>query len=263
MKYFCNFGFAILNCELILKLHSGKIIIFFFKMKAIILRRFSTSSSKFKLSRVLSDIYLTPPVYDKTLIWLHGLGDTADGYLDFFINFQNSLIIPNTRIMMLTAPSNPVTLNGGCIMPSWYDIKEGLSVKNELSNFEKMYSFEEIKENTARINEVIDTENKNDKTIILGGFSQGCAMTLHVALENEKVKKAYGFSGYLFPITKILNKKLEIFLCHGQRDQVVNINEAEKSYARIKNQIKSWHKDRFAEHGFSTSILENFIKNYN
>jgi hypothetical protein len=39
----------------------------------------------FKKSNIARDIYLTPSGEHKfTVIWLHGLGDSAEGFLDFF-----------------------------------------------------------------------------------------------------------------------------------------------------------------------------------
>eukprot|EP00439_Symbiodinium_sp_Y106_P001958 s1082_g1.t1 len=54
------------------------------------------------------------------VILLHGLGDTAHGWTWGASLLLNSL--PNTRFVLPTAPVQPVTLNGGMAMPSWYDI---------------------------------------------------------------------------------------------------------------------------------------------
>ena len=41
-----------------------------------------------------NDIYLNPIAEHKwTLLWLHGLGDTAEGFLDYF--YSDSSILPN------------------------------------------------------------------------------------------------------------------------------------------------------------------------
>jgi hypothetical protein len=54
-------------------------------------------SSQFGLSferRPNNDIYLTPTGEHKwTLIWMHGLGDSSDGFLDFF--FTHNSVVPN------------------------------------------------------------------------------------------------------------------------------------------------------------------------
>ena len=70
-----------------------------------------------------NDIYLTPTAEHKyTLLWMHGLGDSSDGFLDFF--FTSKSIVPNqnTKVILLNAPKQPVTCNGGFSMNSWYDI---------------------------------------------------------------------------------------------------------------------------------------------
>ena len=38
-----------------------------------------------------------------TLIWLHGLGDTAYGFADMF-EARETPVTPNTKIVLLTAP---------------------------------------------------------------------------------------------------------------------------------------------------------------
>lgn len=88
------------------------------------------------------DIHVTKNEVDKSnllttdskplfsLIWLHGLGDTSDGFLDFF-SLQESPIKFGARIKLLQAPLRPVTINGGASFPSWYDIKSMNFTKGE------------------------------------------------------------------------------------------------------------------------------------
>ncbi|CAI8832321.1 protein of unknown function [Methylocaldum szegediense] len=52
------------------------------------------------------------------VIWLHGLG--ADGY-DFAPVAEQIQPLPHIRLILPHAPSMPVTLNGGYVMPAWYD----------------------------------------------------------------------------------------------------------------------------------------------
>lgn len=67
-------------------------------------------------------IILNPekPLY--SLIWLHGLGDSSAGFLDFF-QMPQSPVHKGFRIKLLQAPVQPVTINGGMKCSSWYDIK--------------------------------------------------------------------------------------------------------------------------------------------
>jgi phospholipase/carboxylesterase len=57
-----------------------------------------------------------------SLIWLHGLGDKAEGFMSFFTH-SHSPLYSGLRIKMLQAPQRPVTLNNSAITNSWYDIK--------------------------------------------------------------------------------------------------------------------------------------------
>lgn len=57
-----------------------------------------------------------------SLIWLHGLGDSSAGFLDFF-SHKASPVFQGARVKLLHAPIKPVTINGGATCPSWYDIK--------------------------------------------------------------------------------------------------------------------------------------------
>ena len=51
---------------------------------------------------------------------MHGLGDSADGFTD--VAEMLSYRLPYVKFILPTAPSSPVTLNGGMVMNSWYDI---------------------------------------------------------------------------------------------------------------------------------------------
>ena len=58
-----------------------------------------------------------------SVIWLHGLG--ADG--NDFAPLVPELHLPkhlSVRFIFPNAPQIPVTINGGYVMPAWYDILE-------------------------------------------------------------------------------------------------------------------------------------------
>ena len=58
--------------------------------------------------------------HDYTLIFLHGLGDSAHGFLDYFA--EENITLDTFRIVLPTAPRKPVTCNNGYVMNSWFDI---------------------------------------------------------------------------------------------------------------------------------------------
>ena len=54
-----------------------------------------------------------------TVICMHGLGAGADDLHPLAHTFQ----LPNVRFVFPQAPSIPITINNGYVMPAWYDIR--------------------------------------------------------------------------------------------------------------------------------------------
>lgn len=54
-----------------------------------------------------------------TLIWSHGLGDTGSGWS--FLAQELGKAMPHVKFLFPNAPVQPVTLNMGMPMPSWYE----------------------------------------------------------------------------------------------------------------------------------------------
>ena len=53
-----------------------------------------------------------------SVIWLHGLGASGDD----FVPLVPHLDLPDVHFVFPNAPLRPVTINGGYVMPAWYDI---------------------------------------------------------------------------------------------------------------------------------------------
>jgi phospholipase/carboxylesterase len=164
------------------------------------------------------------------VIWMHGLG--ADGS-DFvpIVRELNLTGCPGIRFVFPNADSIPVTINGGYVMPAWYDILAmDLVRKEDEAGLRK--SEQQI---AALIQREMDRGISADK-IILAGFSQGCAMTLQTGLRfPQKLAGLMCLSGYL-PIHSTVkaehhaaNKTTPIFMAHGRGDGVVTIDRAENS----------------------------------
>lgn len=210
------------------------------------------------------DIYITPSSgkHTETLIFLHGLGDTAKGWFSFFSDINTTPCLPTTKVVLLTAPSTPVTANRGAKMPSWYDIK---TFGAHPDQFEDAIGVDSIRENAKRIKAVIDEEVEalggDSKRVIIGGFSQGCGMSLHTGLEYEKpLGGIIGYSGYLFPITKIneANERTPIFLSHGLSDQMVTISVADASLKSLD--MERHQVVRLKEKELGHSVNDNILK---
>ena len=88
-------------------------------------------------------IYVEPSAEHKyTLIFLHGLGDSAKGLEKYFGIKGSPLKISNMRIVLPTAPRCNVTLNK-MQMNSWYDILENKSAMDRLARL-KEGKFDEV-----------------------------------------------------------------------------------------------------------------------
>jgi len=178
-----------------------------------------------------------------TIIWLHGLG--ADGHdFDALVPQLGLPADMAVRFIFPHAPSMPVTLNAGYIMPAWYDIKQtDLGIEHDRDG---------IKTSTADINLLIEQEQmrgiKSDR-IILAGFSQGAAMSLHVGLrQSQPLAGIMALSGYLLLPDQIDNIKpaslnTPIFMAHGIHDPVVNYALGDSSRRKLLDAGCSieWH----------------------
>ena len=175
--------------------------------------------------------YVTAPDPKASVIVLHGLG--ADG--NDFVPIANELdlgAVGAVRFVFPHAPSRPVTINGGYVMPAWYDI---LGLDSHAQREDEAG----LRASQALIEELIAREKARGvaaRRIVLAGFSQGCAMTLMTGLRHdERLAGLVGLSGYLPLAAKAeverhdANRDLPIFLAHGTADPVIPIARARQS----------------------------------
>ena len=130
------------------------------------------------------------------------------------------------RFIFPNAPEQPVTINNGYIMRSWYDIKS-VNLLERVDMAGMLGSEQRIRELIAQqIAAGVPSER-----IILAGFSQGGVMTLFTALRLEhKLAGILALSCYL-PTGERLpeglqeaNKDTAILQMHGEQDDVVPIS---------------------------------------
>lgn len=155
-----------------------------------------------------------------SIIWLHGLG--ADG--NDFAPIIPDLKIPKTmpiRFIFPHAPAIPVTVNGGFVMPAWYDILE-MEIDRKIDSTTLLASAD-------KINDLIDREYERgikSNRIVIAGFSQGGAVAYQVALSHPKpLAGLLAMSTYFATAESIVyngaNKEIPIEIHHGQFDPVV------------------------------------------
>eukprot|EP00948_MAST-09A_sp_MAST-9A-sp1_P000279 g279.t1 len=158
---------------------------------------------------------------------IHGLGDSCQGWLEPALMIHQML--PHTRLVLPNAPQAPVTLNGGMVMPSWYDITGLTERSNE--------DCKGLKESKERINKILETEvnRVSAARTVVCGFSQGAAVSLQVGLSYQGLPLAgvLAMSGYLAGVKQFKpaesQKNIPVMLCHGEADPMVPVQSAHKT----------------------------------
>ena len=198
-----------------------------------------------------------------SVIWLHGLG--ADGF--DFLSIVPQLNLPqdlSVRFIFPHAPTMPVTMNGGFVMPAWYDLYS-LKVDNPDTNPQDA---EGIKKSAAQIKQLIAQENARgipNERIMLVGFSQGGAMTLYTGLTMDKpLAGLIALSCYLPLHTTIAtelnpaSKATPIMMAHGRQDPVV-LYEYGKESAKLLEELG--YQVGWFEYPMEHSVCPDEIKN--
>lgn len=201
------------------------------------------------MTAALSTIeHQTGPQPVASLIVLHGLG--ASGH-DFepLADELDLRAIGDVRFVLPHAPQRPVTINGGYVMPAWYDILSlaaGTGARREDESG--------LRASQALIEGLIGREIERGvpaRRIVLAGFSQGCAMTLMTGLRyRERLAGLVGMSGYL-PLASLTvterqaaNADVPIFLAHGRQDEVIPLPLATASRDALRDlgHEVEWHE---------------------
>ncbi|MDQ6680901.1 MAG: alpha/beta hydrolase [Pseudomonadota bacterium] len=162
-----------------------------------------------------------------SVIVLHGLGADGNDFVPVAEQLDLSAVGP-VRFVFPHAPTMPVTVNGGHVMRSWYDILGPDLVRRE--------DEAGLRQSQALVEALIAKERSRGveaARIVLAGFSQGCAMTLMTGLRcAERLAGLVGLSGYLPLADKVaaertsVNSDVPIFLAHGRMDPVIPIARA-------------------------------------
>ena len=157
-----------------------------------------------------------------TVILLHGLG--ADGH--DFAPMVAELDLPSdhgVRFVFPHAPERAVTINGGMVMPAWYDIAEvDITARQDSAG---------IRTSAARLVDLIDRERGRGidaQRLVVAGFSQGGAIALHAGLRYPlplagilALSTYLPLAGDLAAEASAANRDAPIFMGHGLYDPVV------------------------------------------
>lgn len=178
------------------------------------------------------------------VLWLHGLG--ADGH--DFPPVIPQLGLPGghgVRFVFPHAPRMPVTLNGGLIMPAWYDIRS-LDVRGQ--------DEAGIRRSAARLEALVAREVESGippRKIVLAGFSQGGAVALFTGLRHaEPLAGILALSTYLVLPEAVeaeatdANRSTPIFQAHGLWDPMVphDAGARTRDWLAAHGHAVEWHE---------------------
>ena len=167
-----------------------------------------------------------------TLICVHGLGDSGSGWTFLAENWRGRSKFEDVAFVFPSAPSIPITVNMGMEMPGWYDILnfDTLNRSDDEAGILRSRNYLH-----SLINQQI-ADGIPPSRIILGGFSQGGAMSVFAGLTfREKLAGVFGLSCYqLLPekfdtlITETgaedkIRSHPPVFMGHGEEDPLVKL----------------------------------------
>lgn len=170
-----------------------------------------------------------------SIIWMHGLGaDCWD-----FVSIVKELGLPQDlplRFIFPQAPTRPITINNGQVMPGWYDIS--------MAELHRKPDEAGVRQSQAAIEQLIAREiergMQSDK-IILAGFSQGGAIALQTGLRcREALGGIMALSTYLTlddslaAEATIANANIPILMAHGTQDPLIPLSLAVASRAKME-----------------------------
>jgi phospholipase/carboxylesterase len=159
------------------------------------------------------------------VIWLHGLGATADDFVPVipYLGLSEKL---NIRFIFPQAPDRPITINGGYVMPGWYDIK-GMDIADKEDRPGMVQSQNMLE---ALIAEQV-ANGVPSTHIVLAGFSQGGAVAYYTGIRSQqKLAGILALSTYLPFLSAIdqehsrVNLNSPILAMHGKFDSVVPLS---------------------------------------
>jgi len=199
------------------------------------------------------------------VIWLHGLGDTGHGWAD--VGPQLASVVPHARFIFPTAPTRPVTLNGGMAMTAWFDL-------TSLSDINSEEDGAGIEASVAYVETLVEAEvaaGVDRSRIVVAGFSQGGAIALTAGLRAPSPFAGVVALSTWLPMTKSYPAALgaggvatPVIMCHGTQDMVVRTEYGTRSAEALKTLgvTADWHTFRMAHSAVpeELSLVADWLK---
>ena len=181
---------------------------------------------------------------DSVVIFLHGLGDNGRSWS--WMSSKYAKRLPHTRWITPTSPSRPITVNGGARMTGWFDLDD-LPVTAHTPDDAAGYAA-----SIALVHGMLDAEvarGVDSRRILLGGFSQGGAMTLAAGLRYDKPLGGLMVCAGWLPLLPewpgsihAAQADTPLFLAHGTRDDKVlfSLGQAAREKLMAAGHIVTW-----------------------
>jgi len=202
-----------------------------------------------------------------TIIFMPGYGNSPEDFKKFFIKRINFTKKNDTTIIILRSPINYVSVQKSK-NHSWFDI-----YNFPLDNFSDI-NLEDLKKSAKILEGVVNNEvnllNGNYEKIIVGGHSQGAAISLYQAYTSQKkYGGVFAFSGFLSPGEISEDKRnMKVYFGYGDQDDVILPSFVNKTLERVmdfegfdlhiyKNHKHYVHRNQSTDAGI---FLDNLIK---
>ena len=186
----------------------------------------------------LNTIVLDPLSKNKpknAVILCHGYGGDGND-ISILANYWRSYL-PDTIFICPDAPEKCAASPSGF---QWFDLMDQTA--------EQVLTKSLVAE--SKLNKLIDEVKKQNhlesNQIIIGGFSQGCMITLQTGIKRkDKINSIIGYSGRIIDIdhlSKNMNSRPNIILMHGDIDQIVTVDsflEAKDFFGKNSYEIET------------------------
>jgi len=209
----------------------------------------------------LNTIVLEPLSKNKpknAVILCHGYGGDGND-ISILANYWRSHL-PDTIFLCPDAPEKCAASPVGF---QWFDLQDQAP--------EQILAKSLVAENKLNkvIDEVKEKNNLKANEIIIGGFSQGCMITLQTGIKRkDKINSIIGYSGRIIStehLSQNINARPNVILMHGDIDQIVTIDsflEAKEFFGKHNYKVETKVFNN-CEHRISTegsSLGLQFIK---
>ncbi|XP_032674535.1 lysophospholipase-like protein 1 [Odontomachus brunneus] len=173
-----------------------------------------------------------------TVFFFHGSGGTAEDMKEWINIFtKEELQFPHIKLVYPSAPSQPYTPNDGMLQNVWFD---RMAISNQVP--ENVKSIDFMCQNVSKWIEKEVTNGIPYNRIILGGFSMGGALALHLAYRYKT-----GIAG-CFAMSSFLNKgsivyehlkanpenRVPLLQYHGTADTLVPVEWGEETAKNLR-----------------------------